>query len=111
MNDLTLPASKRELIEVKQELFDRLDSYVTKVEFENHSRMVENRFDTMDRKIDERFEEAKRFMGVLHEDMRHNFQLALEILAPLAPRMTDHEQRLQNLEEQVSIVKAAIRIR
>lgn len=110
MNDVQ--AVKSDVLAVKHDV-QAVKNDVLEIRTDLHTleRGVDERFDSMDRKMKEYFEESKRFMGMLHEDMRHQFKTALEILEPLAPRVTSYELRIQALEEDVAILKVEVRAR
>ncbi|MBI2015450.1 MAG: hypothetical protein HYV94_11425 [Candidatus Rokubacteria bacterium] len=52
----------------------------------------DQRFDALDRKIDEKFEEAKRYFGVLAEDLRGQLQTVAEGHLELDRRVTRLER-------------------
>jgi hypothetical protein len=70
---------------------------------------IDRRFSEMNILIDQRSEEAKRHMGVLHEDMLHKFDLMFECLNPLRDRVGRHETRLTSVETDIDIIKTHLR--
>jgi hypothetical protein len=77
---------------------------------ESRFEKMENRFQSMDLKID-RLDTKFGHQGVLFEETNHKLDLALERLSPLMDSKDDHEKRISALEEQIPILKFAIKNR
>ena len=80
---------------------------------------ADQRFDQMDRKIDDRigslrtetqegFRDLKRFMGITSEDLVHRLQTSLEFATTLPPKIDDHEERISKIEGEIPVIKAAV---
>lgn len=54
------------------------------------------------------FQQSHRHLGVLFEEMKGQFQVVLEALEPLSPRIIEHETRIQKLEDDIIVVNMAV---
>lgn len=55
-----------------------------------------------------KFEESKRHMGVLYEDVVSRIDLLIENISPISEIVGKHEERLTKVEEDVGILKLAV---
>ncbi|MFH1262690.1 MAG: hypothetical protein V1495_04505 [Pseudomonadota bacterium] len=63
----------------------------------------------LEQKIEQRYEDAKRYMGVLHEELRSQIGLVLEQLTPPVGGYENFEQRLTSVETDVAVLKLSVR--
>lgn len=98
-----------------QDLKSYLDqNFATKRELQEFRGVVEARFTHLEGKIDAGLNEARVYnedtkcqIGVLFEEMKHQFHVVLEALEPLPHRVANHESRIQRLEDEVTVLKPA----
>lgn len=56
----------------------------------------------------EGFDDAKRYMGILHEDLSHKIDLLLEGREPAIDKLENHESRILRIEERLPVLEAAV---
>ena len=111
-----LKTIKKNLIDLKDKINDRfervagrfltIDARFEKIDIRFEK--VDDQLVELDQKIEQRFEKAKRYMGVLNEETHHKLDLILEMLEPLPTKISDQKNRIEKLEQTIPVIEAVV---